>query len=722
MATTEASQRKAQQCVYAAAASMSDLRCGDLVDVEWESEWFPGVVTDVPASEELAVSYTNGDFEDSVPSNVVRMRVIPPRKRPGEDKKGKKVSPSVKLRNGANAGDIGLVMEALRQGADAREHDELGYCALHWAAGPDEGMPGDTISRRACIALLARVGDMDAKDTTHLGLRAVQHSVTKNLVGCVKTFHHVGCSFAGTVHWAVSMKAHGTVRELLRLGVPYTSSKLEWDGCSPLMLAASGNDAYGIHILIDYVRSTKGDAAVAAMIAEVQMGKLKSSALHYAADHAADSAVKLLLELDADPSLRSARGETALTLVKRRAAEAEQTEAYPILEAALQCKDLLEAALAEQKARKRESNAVVSPSKMIYPKGKRKLSKAAMAAAAEAEAAAAEAAEREAEEAAVREAEEAAAAEEAAEEILTAAGGPKVEEGSAALSGADDDDDYEVDRMDDEDSEALVAGDDGDESAELDLERTPPPLDYAIDAAAVAAFEKILFANGGERDPGHAAGCASASAGGAGGGAGSSSSAGGGSAQSRAGDGATAGSTASASAMPSEATSGLVKLEQGPAGGPITSASEPSSSFGEAFRITTPSATLRRHAAAIRTTAAGADGSDGANPASSSELSIGGSSDEDWVVYVAAAYTAIWAVDGEECREDDEDDEGWGGGEGEECYEGEEDAGGEGGEEGSEGGQLLLSAEKASLPPATSMPPPPAIQGGRLDDATPMET
>ena len=234
-----------QQYVYAAAASMSDLRCGDHVDVEWDGEWFAGVVTDVPTPNDLAVSYTNGDFEDSVPKNVARLRSFPKRVLPGDEKKGKRKDPQTKLRNGANSGDIGLVMEALREGANPHLMDEIGYLPLHWAAGPDEGMPGDTISRRACIALLARLSDKDACDRTSHGMRGVQHAVARNLVGCVKTFHHVGADMQSTVHWAVSQKAHGVLRELLRLGVPINTNKLEWDGCSPLMLAASGNDTYG---------------------------------------------------------------------------------------------------------------------------------------------------------------------------------------------------------------------------------------------------------------------------------------------------------------------------------------------------------------------------------------------------------------------------------------------------------------------------------------------
>ena len=168
--------RSAQACVYAAAQNQTGLRCGDLVDVEWESSWYGGVVTDIPAADTLCVAYTNGDFEDSVPANVTRMRDIPQKARPTV-KGGKKDKHTVKLTDAANAGDIGLVLQALREGSDPKGLDEFGYTPLHWAAAPDDGMPGDTIARRACIALLARLGDVDACDRTHLGLRGVQHAV-----------------------------------------------------------------------------------------------------------------------------------------------------------------------------------------------------------------------------------------------------------------------------------------------------------------------------------------------------------------------------------------------------------------------------------------------------------------------------------------------------------------------------------------------------------------
>ena len=131
----------AQAQVYAAAQSPTALRCGDLVDVEWEASWFPGVVTDLPCAETLAVAYTNGDFEASVPLAAARLRAIPPKRR-DRPKGGKREKLSLRLCEAANAGDIGLVLQALREGSDPRGLDEYGYTPLHWAAAPDDGMPG----------------------------------------------------------------------------------------------------------------------------------------------------------------------------------------------------------------------------------------------------------------------------------------------------------------------------------------------------------------------------------------------------------------------------------------------------------------------------------------------------------------------------------------------------------------------------------------------------
>jgi hypothetical protein len=102
--------------------------------------------------------------------------------------------------------------------------------------------------------------------------------------------------------------------------------KTAWDGCSPLMLASSANDVYGAHanhfdidtamfyftcccsllaagikLMVEHVRATQGDAGLAAILNEVQIGKQNSTALHFAADAAADGVIELLLELGANP-------------------------------------------------------------------------------------------------------------------------------------------------------------------------------------------------------------------------------------------------------------------------------------------------------------------------------------------------------------------------------------------------------------------------------------
>ena len=159
------------------------------------------------------------------------------------------------LNEAANAGDIGLVLQALREGCDPRSVDEHGYTPLHWAAGPDEGMPGDTISRRACIAILSKLGDVNATDRSVHTFRAVQHTAVRNYVGCLKCFAHVGADLSGTVHWAANAKAHAVLRELLRLGVRHDASKFEWEGCTPLMLTAAGHDSYGMKVCRNRTRA-----------------------------------------------------------------------------------------------------------------------------------------------------------------------------------------------------------------------------------------------------------------------------------------------------------------------------------------------------------------------------------------------------------------------------------------------------------------------------------
>ena len=355
------------QFVYAAAQSAHQLRCGDHVDVEWEASWFPGVVTDLPADGELAVSYTNGDFESSVPVDAARLRKIPPpKKRPvtADSKRGTSLSP--KLADAANAGDIGLVLLAIREGCNPALYDEHGYGAVHWAASPDEGMPGDTASRRACVALLARAAGINIADNTTLGLRGVQHAAVRNFVGCVKTFAHLGADLSGTVHWATSVKAHGALRELLALGVKSAPKKSEWEGCTPLMLAAAANDSYGMQILIDDARLRGGAAAVEQLVGARQLGNKSVSALSHAADAAADGCVELLLASHADPTAKSSKGETALVVARQRAQLSSKLPSPETHEASLRCVAMLTEAI-EASKRARAAPAVPRPIKLEPP-------------------------------------------------------------------------------------------------------------------------------------------------------------------------------------------------------------------------------------------------------------------------------------------------------------------------------------------------------------------
>ena len=68
----------------------------------------------------------------------------------------------------------------------------------------------------------------------------------------MKAFAHVGADLTGTVHWAQHCKAHACLRDVLRLGVKAQVHRDQWEGCTPLMLAAAQNDTYGMQLLFDH--------------------------------------------------------------------------------------------------------------------------------------------------------------------------------------------------------------------------------------------------------------------------------------------------------------------------------------------------------------------------------------------------------------------------------------------------------------------------------------
>ena len=221
------------------------------------------------------------------------------------------------LRDAANAGDAAAVLRLMQEGASASYVDSQGYTPLHWAAGPEDSMPGDTKGRRQCIELLARVSEIDAGDATELSMRAVEHATAHNLVGCLLTLAKVGANLAGTVHWAVNSRAHGVLRELLRMNADADGTSKGWGGCTPLMLAAGHGDIHAMRILLSHFNAL-GRGATARSVGNRQAQRPCFTALHFCAESGFDNCVELLLKYGAPVNAVSSGGATPLQLARKR--------------------------------------------------------------------------------------------------------------------------------------------------------------------------------------------------------------------------------------------------------------------------------------------------------------------------------------------------------------------------------------------------------------------
>ena len=168
----------------------------------------------------------------------------------------------------------------------------------------------------------------------------------------------------GTVHWAQHCKAHASLRELLRLGVRSHANREAWEGCTPMMLAAAQNDTYGMGILMDHAELLGGEERVVALVNAHQASgsRMRASALHHAADAAADLCTQLLLDRGARVEVRSSKGETALVVARRRAAIAEKGPNRETFDAAVRCGEILEEAMAKAKEERRTAHGFGLPS------------------------------------------------------------------------------------------------------------------------------------------------------------------------------------------------------------------------------------------------------------------------------------------------------------------------------------------------------------------------
>lgn len=192
-------------------------------------------MSDRVRSDTYAVSYSDGSFEDEVPRGSLRLKKTKQGSLPSlYNQRGGSCSKKQRnelLRDAANAGNREAVDALMREGASPLYVDASGFTPLHWVAGPESGMAGDTRRRLECVHLLAPVSKVDQPDGTELKMRAIQHAVAHNLVGVTRALAEAGADPTGTVHWAVNCRAHGVLRALLELGVDTEHSVKEWDWC-----------------------------------------------------------------------------------------------------------------------------------------------------------------------------------------------------------------------------------------------------------------------------------------------------------------------------------------------------------------------------------------------------------------------------------------------------------------------------------------------------------
>ena len=301
-----------------------------------------GVISDRLGQESYCIFYEDGAFEESVPASDIRLlnSFAPPMLKQNRALGQKRKNEL--LRDAANAGDAAAVLRLMQEGASASYVDSQGFTPLHWAAGPEDSMPGDTKGRRQCIELLARVSEIDAGDSTALSMRAVEHATAHNLVGCLLTLAKVGANLAGTVHWAVNSRAHGVLRELLRMNADADGASKGWAGCTPLMLAAGHGDIHAMRILLTHFNAI-GRGAMVKSVGNRQAQRPCYTALHFCAESGFDNCIELLLSCGSLVGAVSSGGATPLQLARKRL---ESTKGKDERQPVQRCCALLEAATA----------------------------------------------------------------------------------------------------------------------------------------------------------------------------------------------------------------------------------------------------------------------------------------------------------------------------------------------------------------------------------------
>ncbi len=294
------------------------LAVGDRVEAQWDDhKWYKGRVANILHTACLVV-YDDGDVENNVPLDSLRLLPLdqPPPKLPTSVPKPKR---NKMLAEYANAADVEAVGRLLAMNADPNQYDGGGFLPIHWACGPEDGAPADTRARASCIELLAAVTELgpDAVDRSASAMRPIEYAVIHNFMNCVAKLAQLGASLESCVHWAINSKSYGVLGALLQMdGCPYNAPSPDWDGCTPLMLAAGYGDEYATRMVLESVTARGVDPLLHVLDAR-QRSPAAFMPLHFATESGSLACVTLLLERGASVSAKTGHGQASAEIARK---------------------------------------------------------------------------------------------------------------------------------------------------------------------------------------------------------------------------------------------------------------------------------------------------------------------------------------------------------------------------------------------------------------------